>query len=213
MARSSSRNVRRWPRPCVRRVIKRARSSVPTCSTAGLGCADGFDHYDNRITRDPNAADRLEAERKGWDVIDAALAWLPSARSPYFVWIHLYNPPRAGPPRRPGTVGRAGGNPYNGDPAYADAQVGRLGADPGNSRPEHRHRHCRRSRRRAGRARRADTRDVGLRLRRCASRSSVRRGISPAVVEGPVWLTDFGPHAFAPGWSRARHRSWSCGCL
>ena len=31
-----------------------------------FGLSDGFEHYDDRISRDPNAADRLEAERKGW---------------------------------------------------------------------------------------------------------------------------------------------------
>ena len=76
-----------------------------------FGLSDGFEHYDDRISRDPNAADRLEAERKGSDVVDAALAWLPSARSPYFVWIHLYDPhaPYAAPAEY---VGRADGNAY-----------------------------------------------------------------------------------------------------
>ena len=41
-----------------------------------FGLAQGFDSYDDRIPRDPNASDRLEAERPASAVIDAALAWL-----------------------------------------------------------------------------------------------------------------------------------------
>ena len=154
-----------------------------------FGLSDGFEHYDDRITRDPNAADRLEAERKGSDVVDAALAWLPTARSPYFVWIHLYDPhaPYAAPAEY---VGRADGNPYNGEVAYADAQVARVDAalatrggstviaiagDHGEGLGEH------------------DERTHGM----LAYDSTLRvplvlsgAGISPAVVDGPVSLVD-----------------------
>src|SRR5262249_56973716 len=41
-----------------------------------FGLAAGFDTYDDHITRDPAAADRLEAERPASSVVDAALAWL-----------------------------------------------------------------------------------------------------------------------------------------
>ena len=157
-----------------------------------FGLSDGFEHYDDRISRDPNAADRLEAERKGSDVVDAALAWLPSARSPYFVWIHLYDPhaPYAAPAEY---VGRAGGNAYDGEVAYADAQVARIDAalatrggntviaiagDHGEGLGEH------------------DERTHGM----LAYDSTLRVplvlsgvGISPAVVEGPVSLIDVAP--------------------
>jgi choline-sulfatase len=156
-----------------------------------FGLSDGFDHYDDRITRDPNAADRLEAERQGSDVVDAALAWLPRARSPYFLWIHLYDPhaPYAAPAEY---VGRAGGNPYDGEVAYADAQVARIDAalatrsnaviaiagDHGEGLGEH------------------DERTHGM----LAYDSTLRvplvlagGGISPAVVEGPVSLIDLSP--------------------
>ena len=157
-----------------------------------FGLSDGFEHYDDRVTRDPNAADRLEAERKGSDVVDAALAWLPSARSPYFVWIHLYDPhaPYTAPAEY---VGRADGNPYDGEVAYADAQVARIAAalatrggttviaiagDHGEGLGEH------------------DERTHGM----LAYDSTLRVplvlsgvGISPAVVEGPVSLIDLAP--------------------
>jgi arylsulfatase A-like enzyme/Flp pilus assembly protein TadD len=90
-----------------------------------FGLADGFEHYDDRIARDPNAADRLEAERKGADVVDATLAWLAKARSPYFVWVHLYDPHAPyDPPNE--YLSRAEENPYDGEIAYADAQVARI---------------------------------------------------------------------------------------
>ena len=90
-----------------------------------FGLANGFEQYDDRIPRNPNAADRLEAERKGSEVVDAALAWLQSARSSFFMWVHLYDPhaPYAAPAEY---VARAGSDPYNGEVAYADAQVARL---------------------------------------------------------------------------------------
>jgi arylsulfatase A-like enzyme/Flp pilus assembly protein TadD len=81
-----------------------------------FGLAQGFDTYDDQIPRDPNATERLEAERPAAAVVDRALAWLervapgtsapgtkapstsapstvaPSTLAPFFVWIHLYDP-------------------------------------------------------------------------------------------------------------------------
>jgi len=41
-----------------------------------FGLARGFSTYDDRIPRDPEATERLEAERPASAVVDAALAWL-----------------------------------------------------------------------------------------------------------------------------------------
>ena len=41
-----------------------------------FGLARGFDTYDDQIPRDPNATERLEAERPASVVVDRALAWL-----------------------------------------------------------------------------------------------------------------------------------------
>jgi arylsulfatase A-like enzyme/Tfp pilus assembly protein PilF len=93
-----------------------------------FGLADGFDTYDDRIRRDPDAPSRLEAERPASSVVDAAVAWLGApadARQPFFLWAHLYDPhaPYAPPPEY---LQRTGGRPYEGEIAYADAQLGRL---------------------------------------------------------------------------------------
>ena len=90
-----------------------------------FGLARGFDRYDDRVRRNPESIERLEAERRGSEVVDAATAWLADVTTPFFLWVHLYDPhaPYEPPPE---FLARAGGNPYDGEIAYADAQVGRL---------------------------------------------------------------------------------------
>src|SRR5262245_13234098 len=46
-----------------------------------FGLSAGFDTYDDHIARDPNATERLEAERPASAVIDAAIAWLEREHS------------------------------------------------------------------------------------------------------------------------------------
>ncbi|HTL42726.1 MAG TPA: sulfatase-like hydrolase/transferase [Vicinamibacterales bacterium] len=91
-----------------------------------FGLSLGFDTYDDRVERDPSGAPRLEAERRGDHVVDAALAWLRQNDSrPFFAWIHLYDPhaPYEPPPEY---LGRAHGRAYDGEVMFADAQVGRV---------------------------------------------------------------------------------------
>jgi len=94
-----------------------------------FGLAGGFEVYDDQIPRRPEASMRLEAERRGAEVIDRALAWLSEAdvdrARPIFVWVHLYDPhaPYDPPPE---FLAGAGGRPYDGEVAYADRQIGRL---------------------------------------------------------------------------------------
>ncbi len=47
-----------------------------------FGLAQGFDTYDDQIARDPNASERLEAERPASEVVDRALAWLERTPGP-----------------------------------------------------------------------------------------------------------------------------------
>ena len=87
-----------------------------------FGLARGFETYDDEIARDPNdTAATLEAERRGGETVDRALAWLGRADSrPWFAWVHLYDAhaPYAPPAPYPQT--------YDGEVQYVDAQVGRL---------------------------------------------------------------------------------------
>ena len=91
-----------------------------------FGLNRGFDTYDDGVRRDVERAERLEAERSGEEVVDAALKWLPiDAGAPFFMWVHMYDPHAPYTPPPP-FLDRAKGNAYDGEVAYADAQVGRL---------------------------------------------------------------------------------------
>jgi arylsulfatase A-like enzyme/Flp pilus assembly protein TadD len=89
-----------------------------------FGLADGFDHYDDQIARDPQAVLRLEAERPANEVVDRTLAWFaqsqdgastePAQSNPVFIWVHLYDPHA---PYR---------GSYDDDVRFADREVGRL---------------------------------------------------------------------------------------
>src|SRR3954465_3696852 len=61
-----------------------------------FGLAQGFDVYDDQIARDPNATERLEAERPASAVIDRPLGWL--TRQP-----QASGPKPQGAPTPPGT--------------------------------------------------------------------------------------------------------------
>lgn len=90
-----------------------------------FGLARGFDTYDDAVARDWERADRLEAERPGGAVVDAALAWLDRGTGPFFLWVHLYDPHAPYAPPAPFATQFAG-RPYDGEVAYASAQVARL---------------------------------------------------------------------------------------
>ena len=87
-----------------------------------FGLSRGFETYDDAIARDPNDTQAtFEAERRGGETVDHALAWLNrSDARPWFAWVHLYDAhaPYAPPDPYPQT--------YDGEVAYVDAQVGRL---------------------------------------------------------------------------------------
>jgi len=87
-----------------------------------FGLDRGFDRYDDEIVRDvSDSAGTFEAERRGGEVVDRALAWLRKEDTrPFFAWVHLYDAhaPYAPPPPYPQT--------YDGEVAYVDAQVARL---------------------------------------------------------------------------------------
>src|SRR4051812_44967714 len=95
-----------------------------------FGLAQGFDTYDDQIPRNPNATERLEAERPASAVVDRAIAWLdhrdpgPRRPAPFFMWVHLYDP--HAPYEPPAPFRARATSPYDGEVAYADAQFARL---------------------------------------------------------------------------------------
>ena len=69
-----------------------------------FGLAQGFDTYDDQIPRDPQATERLEAERPAAAVIDRAQAWIVAVAShkspvasPFFLWVRAEAFPRRNP--------------------------------------------------------------------------------------------------------------------
>jgi choline-sulfatase len=122
--------------PTVARLLK--DSGYDTAAFVGafvldhrFGLAQGFDAYDDQIPRDPNATERLEAERPASAVVDRALAWLDRRQSAisnrpsaFFMWVHLYDP--HAPYTPPKDFLPPGRSPYDGEIAYADSQLARL---------------------------------------------------------------------------------------
>ena len=123
--------------PTIARVLKTA--GYETAAFVGafvldrrFGLAQGFDTYDDQIPRDPNATERLEAERPASAVVDRALAWLDAYRqsairnpqSAFFLWIHLYDP--HAPYNPPSEFRARTRTPYDGEIAFADAQIARV---------------------------------------------------------------------------------------
>ena len=90
-----------------------------------FGLADGFDTYDDRIrTTRTRARGSRPNDREGKSSMRRS-AGSSQARSPFFLWVHLYDP--HAPYEPPAEyLSKAGGNAYDGEVAYADAQAGRL---------------------------------------------------------------------------------------
>ncbi len=96
-----------------------------------FGLARGFDTYDDAIERGVGDRPALEAERRGDQVMDRALAWLEQGSKdekradPFFLWVHLYDPHAPYDPPAP-FAERFAADPYRGEIAFADAQIARL---------------------------------------------------------------------------------------
>jgi arylsulfatase A-like enzyme/Tfp pilus assembly protein PilF len=87
----------------------------------GSGLEAGFDVFgDGSIA---GAGDRIgaEAERRAEEVAAEALEYLSTARAPFFLWVHFYDPHAPYDP-----PAAFSGKGYSGEIAYADSQVGRL---------------------------------------------------------------------------------------
>ncbi len=94
-------------------------SGFPLSRTFGLD--RGFDRYDDRLT----AGEGAWLERPAAETTRAALAWLASARPPWFLWIHYYEPHYPyEPPAELALPGAAGA--YAGEVALVDRAVGEL---------------------------------------------------------------------------------------
>jgi choline-sulfatase len=86
----------------------------------------GFETYDAPFHSRGPGEDRYQSvERKGMKVVDSALAWLnQNARSPFFLWLHFYDPHDPYDPPAPFNSGFA--SAYDGEIAYMDSAIGKL---------------------------------------------------------------------------------------
>lgn len=105
-----------------------------------FGFATGFETYDDQLLRrrSPGVAGASgrpvasAAERRADETTDHVIAWLNSrnpvsgrARTPWFAWVHYFDPHAAYEPP-PEYLRAYAGRPYSGEIAFVDAQIGRL---------------------------------------------------------------------------------------
>ena len=94
---------------------------------AAFGFGQGFDKFDEEF-HETSPIDQ-GAERRANEVADAAIAWLASnggsRGSPFFAWLHFYDPHAPYDPPPP-FADRFAGRPYDGEIAFADSQIGRV---------------------------------------------------------------------------------------
>jgi len=94
------------------------------------GLRQGFNHYDDHFDlKKYKHIDLGAVQRPGNEVMDVALEWLEGQKeSPFFAWIHFYDPHTPYEPPEPylseyGPKGLAG--LYDGEIAFMDEQIGR----------------------------------------------------------------------------------------
>ena len=153
---------------------------------ARYGLSRGFDEYDDRYPHETDAATFNVADRRAAEVVEGggrldsrpAAGSDVAAGSPWFAWVHLFDPHT--PYDAPAEY-RAGRSPYDGEVAYTDAMLGQLLDRLGGARALDRtlDRRNRRSRRIARRARRDDARAVRVRVDARRATDRQRSGSRP----------------------------------
>ncbi|MFN7976654.1 MAG: sulfatase-like hydrolase/transferase [Vicinamibacterales bacterium] len=91
---------------------------------ARFGLSAGFDRYDSALGSRGSAGGAVQVERPADATLAAASAWIGGAEasSPWFAWVHLYDPHE---PYAPPAAFRARAtDPYDAEIAYADAALG-----------------------------------------------------------------------------------------
>ena len=99
-------------------------SAFPLDSRFGL--QRGFDVYDDRFVDAQSRPVLLEQERRGQATVALARAWIDAASpSPWFCWVHVYEPHAPYAPPEP-YASRFPGRAYDGEVATVDAALGPL---------------------------------------------------------------------------------------
>ena len=89
-----------------------------------FGLSQGFDVYDDEYDLVGSKSER-EGERKAAIVVERALSWLRGQDSPWFLWIHCWDPHDPYDPPEPFKT-RFSEDPYDGEVAYVDSVLGGL---------------------------------------------------------------------------------------
>ncbi len=97
-------------------------SSIILERTRGL--SRGFDIYNDRMTKMPKGGGAPE-ERRAEEVTTETLKEMERVTSPYFLWVHYYDPHFEYEPPEP-FKSKFKEVPYDGEIAYMDSEIGRL---------------------------------------------------------------------------------------
>ncbi len=97
-------------------------SSIILEKTRGL--SRGFELYNDRMTKIPKGGGPPE-ERRAEEVTKAALQEMERVNSPYFLWVHYYDPHFDYNPPSPYDI-KFKDNLYDGEIAYMDENIGKL---------------------------------------------------------------------------------------
>lgn len=89
-----------------------------------FGLDQGFDVYDDEF-KTSTTQKYSYGERKAEFVVDQALAWLEGRESPWFLWVHVFDPHEPYIPPTPFKT-KYQDHPYDGEVAYVDQELGRL---------------------------------------------------------------------------------------
>jgi arylsulfatase A-like enzyme/Tfp pilus assembly protein PilF len=88
------------------------------------GFGKGFDAFDATFAQF-NAGTKLQAQRQGGEVVDAAVKWLRGGTQPFFAWIHLYDAHTPYDPPPPFRT-RFATALYDGEIAYVDSCIAKI---------------------------------------------------------------------------------------
>jgi len=91
---------------------------------ARFGLSQGFDVYDDDYG--PQNFEMLTfVERRAEEVVERAIVWLEGQKSPWFLWVHCFDPHYPYEPPPPFDA-RYSDFPYDGEVAYVDFALGKL---------------------------------------------------------------------------------------
>ncbi|MHC4448450.1 MAG: sulfatase, partial [Planctomycetota bacterium] len=89
-----------------------------------FGLARGFVDYDDRMPGSGNATVYFQGERRGDEMAKLAVEWLGRETTPFFLWVHLFDP--HDPYEAPAPWNERLDDAYDAEVAFADEAVGTI---------------------------------------------------------------------------------------